>query len=246
MKQFFLALLCVLAIKANGQDTVKRRIMTTRESSFRFKLDTNQIVYDEQGKALHYYQYEKLLNTGDYTMRLSGSPSDPATKRYLKKLSDQEKNAQFESVKARMVIKSPVLQEGMSLNTMPLTRAINATELDGKVIVLIFWGADCPPCTESFASLNDFLKQIHNPEDLLLLAITPDDKEVADAKLKEKPLLYAQLLSNARSITKDYQLSTYPSFVVADKSHVIRYAISGSSSITLPMLKSTIKAVLFQ
>lgn len=245
MKQFFLTLLCVLAIRANGQDTTLHRTVT-QQSSLRVRLDTNKVVYDEQGKALHFYQYEKLLNTGDYTMRLSGSPLDPATKRYLKKMSDQEKNAQFAGIKERMAIKSPVLQEGLYLNTDPLKRALDTEELDGKVIVLIFWAADCPPCTESFAGLNDFLKQIHNPEDLLLLAITPDEKTVADAKLKEKPLLYAQLLSNARAIANDYQLSTYPSFVVADKSHVIRYAISGSSSITLPMLKSTIKAVLFQ
>jgi thiol-disulfide isomerase/thioredoxin len=244
MKQFFLALLCLFSCKVYAQDTIQKRIVIGPPN--RVKLDTNRLVYDEQGKALHYYQYEKLINTGDYTITYNGSPADPATKSTLKKITDQERNSRYETVKKFMAVKSPLLQENMQLNITPLTSAIKPAELENKVIVLIFWSAECPPCTESFAGLNEFLKQIHNPEDLVLIAITPDDEKVADAKLKEKPLLYAQLLSNGQSIMNAYQLNNYPTFVVADKSRTIRYAITGSGPLTLPMLKSTIKAVLFQ
>ena len=247
MKQFFLALLCILTIKSYAQDTARHQIITHSVSSMRMKMDTTKLVYDDEGNALHFYQYQKLMNTGDYTITTKrASPEDPATKLYLRKLTDEEKRKMYDLAKPLMAIKSPLLQENTELNITPLIQAVSAEELTNKVIVLIFWNVDCSVCTESFGSLNAFLQQINNPENLVVLAITPDAQDVAAAKLKEKPLHHAQLLSNAGSIAKGYQLYSYPSFVVADKNHIIRYAVSGMGPIVLPSFKEAIKAVLFQ
>jgi peroxiredoxin len=247
MKQYFLALLCILAIKSYAQDTVRHQTITHGVSSMRMKMDTAKLVYDDEGNVLHFYQYQKLMNTGDYTITTKrASPDDPATKFYLRKLTEEEKRKMYELAKPMMAIKSPMLQENTQFNITPLTQAVSAEELNNKVIVLIFWNTDCSVCTESFSSLNAFLQQIHNPENLVVLAITPDPQEVAAAKLKEKPLHHAQLLSNAGPIAKGYQLYNYPSFVVADKNHIIRYAVSGMGPIVLPSFKEAIKAVLFQ
>lgn len=247
MKQFFLILLCVFTAKSYAQDTTRHRTVTYGVSSVRMKMDTTKLVYDDNGNALHFYQYQKLMNTGDYTISTKrASPEDPATKLYLRKLTDEEKRKMYDVAKPLMAIKSPMLQENTEINITPLTQAVSAEELANKVIVLIFWNADCSACTESFGSLNAFLQQINNPENLVVLAITPDAQYVAAAKLKEKPLHHAQLLSNAGSIAKGYQLYSYPSFVVADKNHIIRYAVSGMGPIVLPSFKEAIKAVLFQ
>jgi peroxiredoxin len=247
MKHFFLALLCLFTCKLYAQDTMRHPVITHSVSSVRMKMDTSRLVYDDQGNALHFYQYQKLMNTGDYTITTKrASPDDPATKFYLKKLTDVEKREMYNVAKQRMVVKSPLLQENTELNITPLTSALTAEELTNKVIVLIFWNTQCAVCTESFGSLNAFLQQINNPENLVVLAITPDPQDVADAKLKEKPLHHAQLLSNAGSIAKAYQLYDYPSFIVTDKSHIIRYAVSGMGPFVLPSFKETIKAVLFQ
>ena len=240
-----LCLLITLSICAYSQDTVRRIYKRTIEGST--LLDTNAVVYDEQGKSLRYYQYQRLLNTGEYTITLKGGmPNDPAAKRYLKRLSVQEQNNRYLLMKSFTLIKSPLLQENMQLDIKPLLTAMKPDELENKVIVLIFWSAGCPPCTESFADINDFLKQIHNPEELVVLAISRDSKEVAQAKLKEKPLLYAQFLNQANSVYSAYQLNHMPSYVVTDKSHFIRYSTTGAAQITLPTFKSTIKAVLQQ
>ncbi|NCD71106.1 peroxiredoxin family protein [Mucilaginibacter agri] len=247
MKQYFFALFSFIAAASYGQDTVRRPVITHSLSSVRTKMDTTRLVYDEEGNELHFYQYQKLMNTGDYTITTKrASPDDPATKLYLKKLSDIEKREMYDIAKQRMAIKSPLLQEGTELDITPLTRALTAEELANKVIVLIFWNTECAVCTESFGSLNAFLQQIHNPENLVVLAITPEPQEVAAAKLKEKPLHHAQLLSNAGSIAKGYQLYNYPSFIVTDKSRIIRYAISGMGPFVLPSFKEAIKTVLFQ
>jgi peroxiredoxin len=242
---YILCFVMMLSVCAYSQDTVRRTY--TRSVQRGLRLDTNEVVYDEQGKSLRYFQYQRLLNSGEYTITLKGGmPGDPAAKRYLKKLSVQEQNNRFLTTKQFTLIKSPLLQEGMELDVKPLLTAMKPAELENKVIVLIFWSSGCPPCTESFADINDFLKQIHNPEELVVLAINRDSQQTAQAKLKEKPLLYAQFLNQAHSVYNAYQLNHMPSYVVADKSHIIRYSTTGAGQTTLPTFKSTIKAVLQQ
>jgi peroxiredoxin len=247
MKRIYvLCLVMTISVCAYSQDTVRRIYKRTIQGSSRL-LDTNQVVYDEQGKSLRYYQYQRLLNSGEYTVTFKGGrPGDPAAKKYLKRLSVQEQNNRYLMAMPYTPIKSALLQEGTKLDIKPLLTAMRPEELENKVVVLIFWSAGCPPCTESFADINDFLKQIHNPEELVILAISRDNQQTAEAKLKEKPLLYAQFLNQASSVYNAYQLNHMPSYVVTDKSHTIRYSTTGSGQVTLPTFKSTIKAVLQQ
>ncbi|MEO6851196.1 MAG: hypothetical protein ABI166_11215, partial [Mucilaginibacter sp.] len=72
------------------------------------------------------------------------------------------------------------------------------------------------------------------------------DKAIADAKLKEKPLLYTKLLFNSAKIENSYLLNTFPSYIVADRDHIIRLSVSGSALITIPAIKSVIRSILMQ
>jgi len=209
-------------------------------------LDTNEIVYDEKGNALRYYQSQKLLNTGEYTMRLDGPLGEPGSKKYLQKLTVAQQISAYERMKKFMDIPGSYLNEGKQLDIKPLTLTVDQQDLDQKVVILIFWLADCPPCTESFDALNDFFAQIHNPERIVILAITNDDLAIAAAKLKQKPLAYARLLSNAGSITSAYDLKAYPAFVVTDRNHIIRFAAKGIGPVSLAAFKNAIRTVVYQ
>ncbi|MDB5112680.1 MAG: hypothetical protein JWR67_3794 [Mucilaginibacter sp.] len=242
MRRFYIIfLVSLLHFTAHAQDTVKK-VGVVRRST----LDTNRVVYDEQGNALRYYQYVKLMNTGGYTIRTLAPPGSADAKLYLKKVSAQENLKSYELLKSQLGIQSPLLQEGKKLDVTPLLRIISQEELNKKAIVLIFWAVDCPPCTESFEGLNDFFRKIANPEDMIVIAITRDAESIAQAKLIQKPLLHARLLSNAGSVLNYYQLKTYPSYVVADKDRVIRFASSGLAAMTMPVFKSTISQILIQ
>lgn len=231
-------------IIATGKKTMTRTY--TRTITRRIPLDTNEVIYDEKGNALRYYQSQKLLNTGEYTITMDMVNGVPGTTKRLKKLTVTEQNAAYEHLKAMMAIPGQYLKEGQLLDVAPLLTILNKQEVDQKAIVMIFWSPECPPCTESFSALNDFFTQIYNPERIAILAITTDDKSVAAAKLKQKPLVNAQLLSNARDITSAYDLNSYPAFVVTDKEHIIRLAIRGTGSITINAFKNTIRSVLYQ
>lgn len=238
---YLLAISLFVMYAASAQAQTRTVTRTTITTSSRTPLDTNRIVYDENDKPLRYYQYQKLLNTGQYSLRSNGNPSDSGARFYLKKVTDEEHLKMFERMRYLYVNKSPMLQENKKLDITPLLGdAATEDELDHKVIVLIFWSTECPPCTESFDSLNEFFKQINNPEKIIIMAITRDNDLAVAAKLRGKPLNYTRFINGAGKIINAYQNKQMPAFVVADKNHMIRFSLVNQ----LPEFKNAIKAAL--
>jgi hypothetical protein len=74
---------------------------------------------------------------------------------------------------------------------------------------------------------------------------------MASKKLKEKPLLYARLFSDASEIFK-YYISPYyqdnrvPIYVIADKNDVIRFSVDGIGPQVMNSFKTQLRAILNQ
>jgi len=217
-------LLCVAEGSYAQTQQIKKTYLGTTVN--RRPLDTNRVVYDENNQPLRYYQYQKLLFTGDYTLRYDGSPSDTSAKAYLKKLPPQEREQMFERMKSFYLNKSPLLQENKELDITPLLDyAATKQELDNKVVVLIFWSAQCPPCTESFSVLDDYFKEINDPDKIIIMALTRDKDLAVASKMRSKPLKNARLINDAGKIIDAYQNKQLPAFVVANKKHIITYSL---------------------
>ncbi|MDR6781936.1 hypothetical protein ABIE26_001575 [Pedobacter africanus] len=206
-------------------------------------IDTNMIVYDEQGNALRYYQYKKFFNSGWYGIRRDGPADNPATKRYLRKLSQEEHDKRVESAKKVQTLNSPILKENMQLDLEPLADEVSAELTKNKVIVLVFWVPHFQRSPEIFAGMNDFFKNLKNPDDVSILLITRDSWSLAKSRLKDTPLLNAKIISDAQPIITSYGVRT-PAWVVADKNMVIRHAVSGFTDTMVEALKKTITTVL--
>ena len=235
MKRIILACCCCIFYLSARSQTIT--------TVHRAPLDTDIVAYDEQGKEMRYYQYIKLLNTGQYKLISKGAPGTKAVS-YIVKVNPQENARLYALIKERTAIKSPKLREDSTLDIKPLLGKVKKSELDNKVIVLVFWDTNCPPCTDSFSDINDFFDQLPNKDNVVLIAITPDDESLVKDKLKQKPLKYARFENDAMGTISTYQIENYPAYVVTDKKHVIRYATSGSSPLTMTMLKNSINEVL--
>ena len=207
MRQLILIFFCsIFYLSAHSQTVVSQTVHRTA-------LDTNIVAYDENGNELRFYQYIKLLNSGQYTLVSKGDPGTKAVS-YLKKVSPERAAQLYAFIKARMVIKSPLLQEGSTLDVSPLLAVFKNKELDNKAIVLIFWNSNCPPCTDSFSSLNDFFKSIADRKDIIVIALNYEDEQAAAQQLKVTPLLYTQIKNNAKNVIDAYQLDSYPSYML--------------------------------
>ena len=224
-------LLFLIAISATtfAQENIQtRRTMIGVESR---KADTNTVVYDSLGNPLRYYQYMKLVREGTHSIRRSFKPgidSRPTLiKLSLKEQLDREKiTAVFNKPK------TPHLQLHLTLDTQPLLGAVKTKEIHNQPIVLVFWSADCWPCTDFFAEMDTFIQSLAD-KDITVLALTRDPKPIALEKLKEFPFASAKHIFNAASIFQSYQLNSYPTLVVTNKDHVISYAATGVSSLKL-------------
>jgi peroxiredoxin len=213
-------------------------------STATMRLDTNTVVYDEQGKALRYYQYARLIGSGEYTMRIvGGAPGTPGAKNVLVKMPDELKAQMYEAAKSRMTIKAGALREGGILDVKPLVKALKNETLDKKPVLMIFWNVGCPPCTAVFGNINDLLKEVNNP-DLVSIGIGLDEKEEAEDQLKKTPLNATYLLNDASRISGAYGIYEYPVYVLTDKDHNIILALRGGSPAVLPAIKKAIKEVL--
>ena len=192
--------------------------------------DSNDVVYDEQGNALRYYQYAKMLSSGNYTLRSDGQPGAPGTKRSLIKLTPELRARVYKSIKPMLTISSGPLAEGSTLDISALLKHLKLDNLDGKALVLVFWAADCSPCTGAFSTLNDYFKET----DVVTMAITADGKGVAERQLKETPLTATYLLNNAGKVFGSYGVFKWPTYIVTDRAHVIKFALAGNSPFIIP------------
>jgi len=66
-------------------DTTTFGIAAPAAREIKLRIDTNDLVYDRRGKALRYFQYKRLLQSGDYTIRVEGNPESAERKYYLKR-----------------------------------------------------------------------------------------------------------------------------------------------------------------
>jgi hypothetical protein len=239
---------CILSICwliTNGQvGKITTKITTSNNSTM--GLDTNKMAIDEQGNRLHFYQYKKLLTTGQYGVSSRG-PNGPLLNEYMLIKRDDKQNLQmYEMVKKQLAIKSAMLQEGNKLSLEPLVEVINAADFDNKAIVLIFFTADCEQCNAGLVGLDSFFKKVYDPQKMVILGINNYNREWTDYQLKLTPLPNARVIPDGSKIKEAYWITTTNAFVVTDKNHVIQFATGGSGGIVGSVLKSKITAVLNQ
>lgn len=239
-KIYIIVVTLLLAIPVLAQKIKGVELTSTLNS----KLDTNTAVYDEAGNKVSHSKYVELVYSGYYATRISGDPQNPESKLYIKKLSSEEQLASVERISKDMAARSSSLELNKELDLTPLYTKLTDYDLDDKVKVLIFWSSECVSCTESFAYINDVFLQSYNPDKAIILAITTENSLPAQVKLMQKPLLHAKLISNGRMITNFYHLNTYPTFVIADRDNVIRFAVSGTSPQVISAFKTQLRTLL--
>lgn len=82
---FVFSLLFTTAKAQLKSDTTTFRLAAPAARIVQLRIDTNEVVYDKRGNALRYFQYKRLLQSGEYTIRVEGNPDSAARKYFLKR-----------------------------------------------------------------------------------------------------------------------------------------------------------------
>ena len=104
---------------------------------------------------------------------------------------------------------------------------LRPSALKGNVIVLEFWFKNCPPCVEAIPALNNLYKKYGNTNfEFYGIEFLNETKENVNKYIEGKNIQYP-MLYNGKAIASLYKISSAPTFLIVDKTGIIRYAKSG-------------------
>ncbi|WP_316800765.1 hypothetical protein [Pedobacter frigidisoli] len=247
MKYFFALGLIFGFISLNAQSyTAVRNVpddMIKLKPAAVQRTDTNQLYFDDKGVALSYTQFNKLLTSGQYVAKPAEEITNP--KRIsLQKLSPEAYEKLNDFIRDNTSIQNEHIATGKKLDVSVLSPYFKGPESNRQVLVQVYWYAGCKSCDESLNQLSAFVKELNNPKNLSFAIITTDDITLVNKKLKENPLPNTEVIGSGRTIADAYAITEFPAYIVSNKNQIINYAVAGSSRLTIPDLKTAIKAAL--
>lgn len=114
----------------------------------------------------------------------------------------------------------------------------------GKVSIINFWATWCPPCVEEIPSLNR-LKNKMKGSDFELISINyAEDKTTILEFMKKVNVEFPVLLDKDGTFARKWNVITYPSTFVIDKSGKIKYGVNAAIEWDSPELITKLKSLL--
>jgi len=234
MKKLSLLLLIImffnLAVIAQVK-TVKRTI----------KLDASSIVRDSSGMLYPYVIWQKMLSSGNYTVKPIDPRSD-STAFLLVKLSEEEKNSRYSRMAKPADSKFFTTGEKIqSFNANDINgNKIKLKDLAGKVVVLNFWFIGCPPCRMEIPELNKIALKYANDPNVVFVAVALDRAYDINEFIKTSPFSY-HIIDDGKIYADLYKIHLYPTNVVVGKDGKVMFHSSGYGPNTPYWINKTIE-----
>jgi len=99
------------------------------------------------------------------------------------------------------------------------------SKLKGKVIVINFWFIACDPCRREMPELNN-LVSANVKNDIVFLALSPDDKKAIGTFLKKRKFDY-NIIPSSLDYISSLNINSFPTHLVIDKQGIIREVFVG-------------------
>ena len=124
-------------------------------------------------------------------------------------------------------------------------KSVTLSSYKGKVVILVFWAAWCPPCKEELQSLNKLYSMYKN-RGLVILAVS-SDKSLSTVKdfIAHNPVNYSVLFDEKLAVARDlYKAFMVPTTFVIERRGNIFKKHFGEQDWTKPALVKEIDALL--
>lgn len=216
------------------------------------KLDANSVVKDEGGSVYPYLIWQKLMQTGEYSVKLKSKPGEEPIEFLLYRLTEEEKSANKKKNAERAATLpkpriSDVFKEGEKFRFDKM-KDLNGTKYDfkndtGKVVVFNFWFINCPPCKKEIPELNELVEKYKENKNVTFIAIALDDAYALKTFLKLSPFNY-NVIPDGRFYSEKYGVKSYPTHVIVGKDGLIKFSTIGLASNTVYWVDKTISEAL--
>lgn len=184
-----------------------------------------------QAVALNTDLAEARYNLGVVLMQQNRDPEGIAE---LKKfLEDAPK--ELNSADARKLIENPRRAREPYAPDFSFTTAegeyVSLEDLQGKVVLLDFWGTWCPPCVASVPSLRELNKKFGKKSpSFVMIGISSDgDEDKWRAFTAKEKMIWPQYLDRDRKVQRAFGVRGFPTYIVLDHEGIIRFRVTGMS-----------------
>ncbi|EMY77869.1 thioredoxin-like domain protein [Leptospira weilii serovar Ranarum str. ICFT] len=127
---------------------------------------------------------------------------------------------------ALSIFKASDLKPSVSLNGMKSFDGIRY-DSENQVTVVYFWATWCGVCSVNLPLIKWYSHQLENSSRFSFVSVEEgENSEELNRYVKEKDLRFKIIPANV-SFLKEWRINSYPSFVILDRSGVIRFADSG-------------------
>ncbi len=103
-------------------------------------------------------------------------------------------------------------------------------DLAGKVVLLDFWGTWCGPCHDAVPGLRDISRRRSKAPFEMISISNDSDEQKLRAFIKDNRMDWPQVWDRQREIIADYQVGSYPSYLIISHEGIIVYRSSGWST----------------
>jgi thiol-disulfide isomerase/thioredoxin len=207
-------------------------------------LNASSIVKDSSGLVYPYAIWQKLIQSGEYSIRIIDINANPL-EFLLVRLSEAEKYTRDE--KMPKPNESRFFRTGNTISNVKLVtmdgKKYVLKDMKGKVVVLNFWFINCPPCRMEIPHLNNMVEAYKEREDVVFLAVALDQSYELKEFLKEMPFQYG-IVDAGSYVASRYGINLFPTHVVIDKEGKVIFHTSGYGMGTVPWLKKAINEAL--
>ncbi len=215
MKNKLLIGLCIITLQTQAQTAMTKDEMFPKNAVYALK-DGTPLAYDKIDSVLAAWG-RKFMLTHSVDDKIILSPNDPL---YEKKLQDYMAG-----------MGALVGQPAKDFELKDIDgKSHSLAALRGKIVVLNFWFAACGSCALEMPELNK-VQQQYADKNVVFLALGLDDAARIRTFLKTHDFHYT-LLTNAKAVHADYNVTVCPISMVIDKAGVIRFVEVGGESIS--------------
>jgi thiol-disulfide isomerase/thioredoxin len=116
--------------------------------------------------------------------------------------------------------------------------------LRGRVVVLDFWGTWCPVCREALPSLIELQKKYRDKQVTFVSVSSDNDEQTWKSFIAKNHMDWPQYIDLSGEVLRDFNINSYPTYIVLDRDGVIRFHESGYEPQTDMEMSETINKAL--
>ncbi len=214
MKNILLIGAAFLALQTQAQTAMTKDDMFPKNATYALK-DGSPLAYNKIDSVLAAWG-GKFMLTHSVDDKIVLSPSDPG---------DEKKFQEYITGMGAMVGQPAKPFELKDVDG----KTVSLSALKGKTVVLNFWFTACGGCIQEMPELNK-LQQQYAGKNVAFLALALDDAARVRTFLKTHDFRYS-LLTEAKAVHADYNVTMCPISMVIDKTGIIRFVQVGGQDI---------------